>query len=75
MARDAIDPLYRRHAEFFHINNDALMFRDILNDEWLTDAIVLPETLVKTAMEAFHDSAYGAHLGPHKTRVAMQERV
>jgi hypothetical protein len=75
MARDAIDPLYRKHAEFFHINNDALMFRDILNDEWLTDAIVLPETLVKTAMEAFHDSAYGAHLGPHKTRVAMQERV
>ena len=75
MARDAIDPLYRRHAEFFHLTDDALMFRDVLNDEWLTDAVVLPETLVTTAMEAFHDSAYGAHLGPHKTRVAMQERV
>ena len=73
--RLALHPLYRRHSEFFHISNGALFFRDVLNDEWLTDALVLPETLVKTAMQAFHDSAYGAHLGPHKTRVAMQERV
>ena len=37
----------------FHISNGALMYRDVPNDEWLTDAIVLPESMVTTAMEAW----------------------
>lgn len=74
-ARMKLDPEYRRYAEYFRISDGAIMFRDELNDEWLTDAIVLPESLVNTAMEAFHDSGYGGHLGAHKTKVAMQERV
>ena len=38
------------------------MYRGVLNDERLTDAIALPESTVTTAMEAFHDPGYGAHL-------------
>jgi len=58
---------YRRWADYFHISDGAVMYRDILNDEWLTDAVVLPESMVSTAMEAFHDSGYGAHMG-HRRR-------
>ena len=66
---------YRKYADYLHISNGTLMYRDILNDEWLTDAVVLPESMVETAMEAFHDSGYGAHLGAQKTEYAMRERV
>ena len=66
---------YRKDADYFHMSNGAIMHRDILNDEWLTDCIVLPPTQINTAMEAFHDSGYGGHLGAFKTRVAMQERI
>ena len=66
---------YRRHADFIQEQNGALFYRDILNDEWLTNAVVLPEALIPKALEAYHDSGYGCHLGQHKTRIAMQERV
>ena len=75
IARDELHEDYRKDADYFHLSNDAIMHRDILNDEWLTDTIVLPPTMITTAMEAFHDSGYGGHLGAHKTRVAMQQRV
>ena len=73
--RDDLHDDYRREADYFHISNGALMYREILNDEWLTDAIVLPPSMEQRAISAFHDSGYGAHLGAHKTRVALQERV
>ena len=66
---------HRRHADYFHIADGALMFRDILNDEWLTNAVVVPPILENQSISAFHDSGYGCHLGAHKTRVALQERV
>ena len=52
-----------------------LMYRDILNDEWLTDAVVIPPGLENRALKAYHDSGYGAHLGSYKTRIAMQPHV
>ena len=66
---------YKRHAQFMHLNDGALFFRDIFNDEWLTDAVVLPPNLIEAAMIAFHDSGYGGHQGFNKTKVAMMERV
>jgi transposase InsO family protein len=74
--RDMVLPKqYERHAKFMHLNDGILFYRDILNDEWLTDAVVLPPSLIEKAMVAFHDSGYGGHQGFHKTKVAMQERV
>ena len=74
--RDMVLPKqYARHAQFMHLNDGVLFYRDILNDEWLTDAVVLPPSLIEKAMIAFHDSGYGGHQGYSKTKVAMQERV
>ena len=57
------DPLtlpkeYRGHIEFMQIHDDALFYRDVMNDEWMTNAIVLPATLEHAAMEAYHASGY-----------------
>ena len=59
LAPKARDPLrlpkaYRGHIEFMQIHDDAIFYRDVMNDEWMTNAIVLPATLEQTAMEAYH---------------------
>ena len=70
-----VHPDYRRFVDYMHVDQEVLYFRDIFNDEWITDALVLPTTLVPQALYAYHDSVYSCHLGFHKTKVAMMERV
>ena len=70
-----LPPKYKRHAEYMHLARDALFYRDILNDEWMTNAIVIPPTMIERALEAFHDSGYAGHQGFNKTLVAIMERV
>ena len=72
---EKVPPEYRNHVEFMQEHDGTLYYRDIQNDEWMTNAIVLPEAMIETALEAFHDSGYGCHLGAHKTQVALRERV
>ena len=40
IARNELPEEYRKQADYFHLSNGVLMYRDILNDEWLTDAVV-----------------------------------
>ena len=70
IARNELPEEYRKQADYFHLSNGVLMYRDILNDEWLTDAVVIPPGLENKALQAYHDSGYGAHLGSYKTRIA-----
>mgnify|MGYP001428475281 FL=1 len=70
-----VDPKYIRHLDYCYLANGAVMYREVLNDEWLTDALVIPAVYEERAIAAFHDSGYGAHLGAHKTECAMREHV
>ena len=63
-AKDALFHGFHVHAFFV-----------LPEDEWLTDAIVIPAMYEERAISAFHDSGYGAHLGAHKTECAMREHV
>ena len=73
--RSQIHPDYGRHVDCMHLDGGVVYYRDIMNDEWITDAVVLPSTLIPRALRAFHEGAYGCHLGLHKSTTAMMERV
>ena len=49
---------YKQHAQYVQLHDDAMYYRDIQNDEWMTSAVMLPEAMEQTALEAYHDSAY-----------------
>ena len=70
-----IHPEYARHVDCMHIDGGVVYYRDIINDEWITDAVVIPNVLIPRVLAAFHESAYGCHLGLHKSTAAMMERV